>query len=106
MGGPPHFFGPKSYFFGYLERHAKIQNRRQTPSGRKVRKGWPLCSYKYEQVLVSSEAAMNSVVLYDNALCACLFVCFSLSALLYVDLFKGGESRLFRMPLCCLYVIL
>ena len=31
------FFLAKSYFFCYLERHAKIQNRKQTPSGRKVR---------------------------------------------------------------------
>ena len=29
-------FLAKTYFFCYLERHAKIQNRRQTPSGRKV----------------------------------------------------------------------
>ena len=36
-GSPPHSFLAKSYFFGYLERHAKIQNCRQTPSGRKVR---------------------------------------------------------------------
>ena len=37
-GVPPHFYLAKSYFFCYLERHAKIQNRRQTPSGRKERK--------------------------------------------------------------------
>ena len=36
-GGPSPFFCAKSYFFCYLERHAKIQNRRQTPYGRKVR---------------------------------------------------------------------
>ena len=35
MGFPP-FFVAKSYFLRYLERHAKIQNRRQTPFGRKV----------------------------------------------------------------------
>ena len=36
-GGPPHFcLEAKSYFFGYLERQAKIQNRRQIPSGGKV----------------------------------------------------------------------
>ena len=29
--------GAKSYYFCDLERHAKIQNRRQTPSVRKVR---------------------------------------------------------------------
>ena len=28
--------GPKNYFLCYLERHAKIKNRRQIPSGRKV----------------------------------------------------------------------
>ena len=40
MGGeggfPPHFFGAKSYFSCYLERHAKIQNCSQTTSRRKV----------------------------------------------------------------------
>ena len=30
------FFVAKSYFFCYLERNAKIQNRRQISSGRKV----------------------------------------------------------------------
>ena len=36
MGGsPPQFFLAKSYFF-FLERHAKNQNYRQTPSWRKV----------------------------------------------------------------------
>ena len=39
MGGegrvPPIFLVSKSYFIYFLERHAKIQNRRQTPSGRK-----------------------------------------------------------------------
>ena len=36
-GGPsPIFVVAKYYFLCYLERHAKIQTRRQTPSGRKV----------------------------------------------------------------------
>ena len=35
--GVPHFFSyPKSYFFGDLKPHAKYQNPRTTPSGRKV----------------------------------------------------------------------
>ena len=33
---PPFFLLAKSYFFCYLERHAKIQNHRQTPFGRRV----------------------------------------------------------------------
>ena len=33
-GFSPHFFGAKSYFFSYSERHAK--NCSKTPSGRKV----------------------------------------------------------------------
>ena len=36
LKGPPHFVLAKSYFFCYLQNHAQIQNRRQTPSGRKV----------------------------------------------------------------------
>ena len=35
-GGSPPFFWAKSYFSCYLERNAKIQNRRQISSGRKV----------------------------------------------------------------------
>ena len=33
-GSSPQFFVAKSYFLFTIERHAKIQNRRQTPSGR------------------------------------------------------------------------
>ena len=38
-GGPPPIFGAKSYFLCYLERHAKIQNRRKTHQGEKYVEG-------------------------------------------------------------------
>ena len=61
-GSPPSFFWLNLIFFCDLERHAQIQNRRQTPSGRKV------CGRKEERrrIMPSLVATTSSLARTHN----------------------------------------